>query len=687
VLGLWILLLAGLCQNAAVPPPAVHLALPDGAWIHPDQAFVIETSRPLADNEGRLAVLIRDVDWSAFFTADGTHYRLERGSLPLRLPSGAVDVHVFLVTGANNWQSIGDLTVHVTTPAGFEQATLAPRIDLTNKGQVAEGHTPASAAPTRSTFQDVTVNVGLRSQHARGGVNLSTQVNTIGVSNQPEALRFGTNGATAPKFDLADYAVAIESRRAKLAFGQLTFSPERHLITGFNSRGVSVIARLPRVDLTIAGLNGNTIVGFDNLFGLSTRTNRVALAVLGAELARQAGVARLEASFVDGSRLPKAGFTQALVNDAEKSRGEGLRFVGHDLTQRVRVDAGFARSQLTNPADPLLAQGQTLVPIREQTSEAAYVDTSVDIVKGAHIGKDTLARLTGAYRFERIDPLFRSVGAVQGSRADLLQHVAELNGGLGVLSAQASQTWSHDNLGHVASLLRTDTGVTSANVSLPMSAMTKSTHAAWLPTLAYVINRVRQIGVGTPVDGGFISASQIPNQVSTTQSARADWNFTHWRIGYSVNRAFQDNRQTDRQTADFINTVQGLSLGLTRRAFDLSTDIGLERATNRELAHISRTRRIGLTGNWRITPRSTLNAIVSRSILDDPGTSFNAIADANLQFTQSIAPPRRVSKHATLQLFGRGSWQSADLTTLLLGLDLQRRRTWSIATGLSLSVF
>lgn len=674
-------------EIAAPPPPSARVTLADGAWIHPDQTFEIETSRPLADSEGRLAVLIQDVDWSAFFRADGTHYRLDRGPLRLRLPSGAVDVHVFIVTTANDWKSIGDATVHVTTPAGFEQATLTPKIDVNNKGQVAEGHTPASAAPPRSTFQDVAVNVGLRSLHARGGVNVTTQVNTVGVSNQPEALRFGLEGASAPKFDLADYAVAIEGKRAKVAFGQLTFGSERHLVSAFNSRGVSVTAKLLRVDLTVAGLNANAIVGFDNLFGLSTRTNRVALAVLGAELAKQAGAARLEVSFVDGSRLPQAGFTQALVSDAEKSRGEGLRFVGHDLTQRVRVDAGYARSRFTNPADPLLSQGETLVPVREQTSEAAYVDTSVDIVRGAHVGKEALARLSGAYRFERIDPLFRSVGAVQGARADLLQHVVELNGGLGVLSAQASQTWSHDNLGHVASLLRTDTGVTSANVTLPINAMSRSPRAVWLPTLSYSLNRVRQFGTGTPVDGGFVSASQIPDQVSTNQSARADWNFSHWRVGYSVNRALQDNRQPDRQFADLTNLVQAITIGITRTKFDLSTDLGLERAANRELAHISRTKRIGITGNWRITSRSTLNAIASRSSLDDPGNSLNALIDANLQFTQSFAPSRRLAKHATFQLFGRGSWQSNDLTTFFFGLDLQRRQTWSVATGLSLSVF
>jgi hypothetical protein len=48
--------------------------------------------------------------------------------------------------------------------------------------------------------------------------------------------------------------------------------------------------------------------------------------------------------------------------------------------------------------------------------------------------------------------------------------------------------------------------------------------------------------------------------------------------------------------------------------------------------------------------------------------------------------PRSAAKHATLQLFGRWSWQSADLITFLINDD-QRRRNASVSTGLSLALF
>jgi hypothetical protein len=685
---------AGVTLADATVPVAVHLTVADGVWLHPDQSFDLEISRPLVTSETgaeRLAILIGDEDWTAFFTLTGLRCRLDRTRVPsrLRLPSGDVSVHVYLTTVANQWQPLTDFTLHVTTPAGFERARVTPRVDINSKGQVAESHSPASAAPSRTTFQDVTANVGLRTEHVRDGMTMTTQVDFVGASHQPEALRFGTEGIAAPQFDLADYAVGVEGARGKVAIGQLAFSPERHLIASFASRGLSLTARLPRADLTIAAINGNNIVGFDNLFGLSTPANRLALAVLGVELASHPGLARIEASFVDGSRLPKPGFTQTLVNDAEKSRGEALRFVGHDAGQRVRFDAGVARSRFTNPADPLLAQGQAIVAVREQTNDAEYVDSSFDLVKGARLGRSpgTLVRLTAGYHFERIEPLFRSVGTVQGSRADVLQHVAEINGSLGALTAQASQTWSHDNLGHIASLLRTDTELTSATVALPIGALRGTrARADWLPTLSYSFNRSSQVGEGTPIDGGFASPSQIPNQVATIQSARADWNFPRWRIGYSVNRSFQDNRQPERETADFENLVQGVTIGITRRKVDLSTDLGLERATNREQGRVGRTRRIGATGTWRITTRSTLNAIVSRSLLNDAAASLSAAADVNLQFTQTLPPQHRAAKHATFQLFGRWSRQSADVITFLLNDD-QRRRTMSVSTGLSLSVF
>ena len=668
--------------------PALEVTsnIADGHWLQPEEPIELRLSRALVPETERVAVMIGMTDWTALFVPERSILLVCRGR-PVPLPHGETPLVVYAVSPANEWHAVGRWTLRVGAPSRFERPALEPKIDINNKGQVAERHRPDSNAPRRETFQDVVVSVGFRSQHLRNGLSVSTHANALGVSNQAEALRFGQQGGEAPKLDLADYRIAIEGARAKVAVGHLSFNSHRHLMTGVASRGLTVSVPFAGTDITAAALSGNNIVGYDNFFGVSTPTNRVGFLVVGAELLKaRPGGARVEASFIDGARRPRAGFTQGQVNDAERGRGAGLRFVGSDSPRRLRVDAGFARSRFSNAVDPLLSQGFPLVPARERTNDAAYVDASYDVLKNTCVGTMPIS-LTGTYRFERVEPLFRTVSAPQAVRSDLFQNAVEIVAGVGSVMARASQTWSHDNLAKLPSILRTDTAQTTASVTVPTGSLRKGRPSDWLPLVTYNLTRSAQQGRGLPANGGFVSPSQVPNQLNTVHWVSSDWTRSRWRLGYSLNHSLQDNRQAGRETSDLASLVQLLRVGVSPAAsVDLTSDVAFERASNREFSRISRTRRVGLVGNWRVTSRGTINAIVGRTALRDASTSRSDVTDVNLQYSHAVVLPSRGAFKPQVHLFGRWSYQSADTIELLFDSN-RDRRNWALNTGLTVSAF
>jgi hypothetical protein len=663
--------------------PGVRVVATEGQPLPADALLELELTRPLNAPAERLAVLVGAVDWSGLFVTEGVKASARPGLA--RLPAGPSIVTVYIVTGTNDWHAIASLPIRVARPARFERAELAPKTDVTNAGQIAEVRQPDAGAAERARFQDITVSGGLRSQHVRNGVSVTTQLNLVGVSNQSTALRFGLEGAAAPRIDLADYAATIETSQGRAAVGHLTFTSHRHLVNGLASRGITVAARRARADITAAVLNGNSVVGFSNLLGLATPANQVSFVVVGAELVGgRPGGGRFEVSLVDGARLPLSGFNQGQVNDTERSRGAGLRFVASDSAQRFRIDTGVARSRFTNPVDPLLARGVALVPVRDQTDDAQYLDASYDVVRTAIDGVPIVATTT--YRFERVDPLFRSVGLPQAGRSDLLEHVVELTTTVGPLAGQITHSRSHDNLGNVASILTTDSSVTGASLTLPLSSI-GSRPRLGLPAVSYTLNRSRQVGLTLPPAGGFISPSQVPDQLNLVQSIRADWTLTRWGAAYALNHTFQDNRQEERENSDFANQVHAVSVQFrpgTR--VDLSADLGFERASNIELAQIGRTWRLGLIGNWRLATRSLLTANLTRTQTGDAIAVASVLRDLTVQFTQDLAFPSRAILRPKAQAFGRLSWQSSSSGSGI-GAVREVRQTWSVATGLTLTVF
>src|SRR5499426_2889159 len=675
-------------------------------------AIALNLSRSLQSSEGRLAVLIGQTDFTNLFIPSGNSLNYLPRILPL--PAGESSVRVFLVSTSDEWRELTQLTLRVKPPAPDDSASgqpggqaqpsaadpaqtgaakkyvFTPSLTLGMKSQMAERHFPDSNRPERPTFADATLQASLKSEMTNRWFGNQMQFDLVGSSFKKEALRFAELGANAPKVDLSSYLTQFQLNGAKFQAGHTAFGNNRHLINSFGSRGLTLSIPLgKRSDFSLAALNGTSIVGWNNFFGLDRRKHQILSATLGFEFIDQRpGGLRLEAAALSGSLQPLAGFNQGVINDAEQSKGGSLRLLATDKAQRLKLEGGFTRSLFSNPSDPLLNQNQLVIPVKETTRSAYYLDTSYALLQNLKLGEKKTASLRLNYRLENVDPLFRSVAAT--TQADRFQHELEITGAVGDITATVSHQQFHDNLAEVPSLLETLSRRYVVVVSVPLAtlapeapdgtgAANRLSRSMWLPRLGYNMNRIHQFGRAFPLNAGFNDPSQVPDQISEIHDFSSEWQFEKWRLTYRFNRSFQDNRQPGRVLSDLLNQIHGVIVGLNpHTSFDLNFDLNVESAKNFETARIDRTLRAGINTNWRMTPRMTINVIASNTLAGDLGRRItrNRSTEFDLQWSYQFTHGETGWRKVKGQFFIRYADRYARTRDLLFGLNnLTRLKT------------
>jgi hypothetical protein len=653
-----------------------------------DEPIEVRLNRPLDPATERLAVIIGQTDWSGLLVSTDRGAILRRTSIPL--PVGEHDLQLYLVSPSNEWIPLGSYRLKVISAAATPaRPEFDPTFQVTNKGQVAEGHR-STGPPPRATFQDFGLNGAIHTAMAGGGWTTRMQMSVLGVSNRKEALRVRDQPETAPLVDLADYLISTERDHITISLGHVTFGRHPQLFNAFASRGVTAAVRLgSRADVALSALHGSSIVGWDHVLGFERREHRVFGATVGLEMfPTRPGGLRLEGSWMDGRRLPLTGFNQGRIDDTERSRGGGVRLVATDVSRRFRADAGYARSTFLNPNDALRAQGSTAAPLPQATRGARYVDLSYAVVHEKPVGRATRANLLAGYRHERVDPQYGSVAA--DLKSDLSRQAFDVRGNVGAATMQAAYTQARDNLDGLAALVKTVTRAIQFNAAAPLSALfpaSASANSRWWPMATYMLNRIHQRGTGLQ-PGPASPAVQLPDQIATDQVLSFDWYTDRWRIGYHVNRTLQDNRQTDSDATDLVHLAQNITVDLTAGPrLGLQMAVGLERAENTKLARVDSTKRVGLNGIWRITPGTVLTSLFSTTVFEDSGKTTDAgDVEFNLEISKTVPlfGTRPGSRHA--QLFVRYSRQAGHRIDRVFALDDSQRR-WTCNTGFNVTLF
>jgi hypothetical protein len=653
-------------------------------WVGANYPFEITLSRALNADEGRVAVLVGALDVSELVVINGTTLRYA-GRVPL--PAGESQVVVYAVSPANAWQEIGRFALRVLTPRGYEQAQATTVVDIGWKSQVFEGHEPLTNAPPRARFSDVTLNAGIDGRFVRNGVTWTNAVTLLGSSFQQEALRFGERGDEAPHIDLSSYQVRLERNRVATSMGHVTLGSMRHLLNSFASRGATFTAPAgSRGSLTLAAVNGSNVVGWNNPLGFTRDDHRLLTGTLGVELLPRAGALRAETTFVTGSLLPLTGFNQQAITDAQDSRGIALRITGADAQQRWSVDGGLTRSRFVNPLDPLLAQGTTLVPVRDETRNARYLDVTFGVLRGKQISKTATASLTLVARHEQVDPFFKSIGAA-AVQPDVRQNQLEAQAVLGQATIQAVHARYEDNLDDLASALKTLTRRNTVNAMLPLGGFASPTGAAYFPRITYTADYVHQFGDELPTNSDF-NASHVPDQRSANQTLAIEWALAKWRAAYRLGKSNQDNRQPGRERADLDNMTHMVAFGVSPLpTLDVSTELGIERADNLEVTSRAQTRRFGANADWRISSRIAIQSLFSTTWNEDSTDARGRATQLDVQASWQVRLARQPRQKPAMRTFVKFSHLSGYNENARFGIARSTREGWSVNTGATVSLF
>jgi hypothetical protein len=719
--------LVGVCRFPKVYAQdlSVKASFADKPSIAPNERIDLHLNRPLQSAEGRLAVLIGQTDLTAFFTLGETTLSYTPKFVPL--PAGENQVTVYLVSQASEWKVIAQFALKVGPEAkpesdaaptgeastngtqangapadsqaaaqGEKRKTFADKIGLQPsltvglKSQPAESHFPDANAPARARFTDATLQSTFRTEMKNDRLGYQSQFEVAGSSFQQEALRFGQLGREAPRLDLSSYLMQFNVGKTSFQAGHIAVGTNRHLINSFSSRGLSLTVPLsPVADFSLAAMNGTSIVGYDNFFGLNRRKHQIVTGTLGFELLpKRAGALRLETAVMHGSLQPISNFNQGNVTDAEQSKGLSFRVVTSDAKQRFKLDGGFARSHFNNANDPLLNLTTSIVATRPVTRNAEYVDATYNLLQNVKLTASKQANLAFNLRHERVDPLFRSVAA--STQADRLQNQFEMVAALGEFNATVSHQRGNDNLSNIPSILKTamrrDALVMGAPLASFLSRPDKP--SPWLPRLAYMLDRTHQFADNTPVNGGFSSASQLPDQLSLNQLFSSEWQVKSYRFAYRFNRSLQDNRQPGRELADLTTIINGVSIGLPALGrLDVTMDVNAERANNRENRRTDRTLRITTGINYRMTDSSTFAANLSATGAGDLGKTARARnAEFDVQWAYKFVVGKERFKKLQGQFFIRYANRYASSRDNLFGFsNLTKAQT--LNTGLSFTFF
>lgn len=684
-------------------------------WIKRGEPIRIRFDRIPDPSEGKIAIFIGETDLSSQFRQKENE--LVFSSRAVKLPSGEQDLVVSLVKGDEDWKELGRFQIRVLTRAGFEEFDVDPRFNASLISHFDARTEDDAAPPDKIPATDATFDVGITTDAKRKDTELHTEFNFLGVTLAEEALQFGDRGTGADQFDLSDYQVILRKGNAELQVGHIVYGQNRYLLDQMYSRGIMFTYEFKDViTLSVASMNGTSIVGYQNFVGLRDRDHNITAGTIGIQLIDKEKLnSRFETTLLVGSLEPISDFNVGEVPDKEKSRGIGFTLETNAFSERIRTYGTYARSSFENPFDNDLGGNVLINASQKKTKNAWSGEVSVDVLRYQEFWGSRTATVTTTYRHERIDPDFKSLGVITDS--DQLLNEATLDVDIAGVTGQFMHTWIEDNIDDVPSILKMKTRDARFNVNVPVGQLWEGRGSGkpWWPNVSYSWNRVHQYGASHPTSmlsgfGGFsyatpqdsampvttIPPGDIPDLVSTLQSVVVSFSDTRWNAEYSLSHSAEDNRQPNMSNNDFLTITHSVS-GAVEPVEDLWLNGGFDktRVHMQQMGVNQYTRSWNFGADWEFLPNwSALANFTTTSDSDGTGgaTSRSRMIETELAYEFEIDAPgwKRLPGRAYLRLL----WQSDKSRDPILSftgspfMDVSRSGTfWTFNGGMTISFF
>jgi len=366
-----------------------------------------------------------------------------------------------------------------------------------------------------------------------------------------------------------------------------------------------------------------------------------------------------------------------------------VRFLG-DFLGRIHADASWATSRFDNPVDPEQSIGGLEFAGESSWDDAVYADLALDLLRDFPLGNERFANLAVRGTYERIDPLFKSLGAFTFSDTETIQTgvVAELAG----MIVSAQHTIFEDNLDDLDQILKTRSKDTLITVELPLANQLASEDRPifWLPAVSYRFDHLHEYGANTPDAGSGFSPSAIPDQVTEQHDAVLSWTYGLASLSYRYSWSFQDNRQPGREDADFRDQTHGLDASFHIDLAD-GLDVALGAARTQQWSRAAKIKRRTLDADASFDWRFFTHWAVSGSYFYTRETDSQNLAksksrslDGQLSYAFSVPLPGQRTMPG--RIYVRASRQSTRFEDSQFGFS-QRPRQWTLLVGTSITLF
>jgi hypothetical protein len=504
--------------------------------------------------DGQFAVIVGTEDLTANFRWISPT-QLEGVFAAMPLPTGVNALRVFQIAAGNQWVEIGQAQITVQAAAGSatdgsKPGMIKPSLIVGLKSQLAESHSAAAAPPLRRTYADLTAQAGLQTEHGGADWSLKSQINLVGSSFQPEAVDFANQGQDAPKLDIANYLVESSFTTGAgitaLSIGHVQAGNHPLLATGIANRGLTMTHKFnQRFDMAASLQNGNAVVGGNNILGLNDNEHRMTSASAGIEMMERPAGLRFETTLFQGVIKPKLTTGIATLQDAEQSRGWGLRAKSQNAEGSLRADIAFARSTYTPKGDSSLS----ILPGPSTSGSTWYADLGYDVVKNAPLFKDYPLSLTLQAKHEQASATYKSLGAA-GQAGNYASNSVGLSASLGVINGQLQLGKRADNVDDNIAFLKNRANTLNLTLAAPLAQiLDTAAPPVWAPNLSYNFGRNASFA-----DTAFIPSGQtlanLPNVRATTHGLGLNWVLGKLTFGYQLSKTLQDNEQVGQERQD-----------------------------------------------------------------------------------------------------------------------------------------
>ncbi len=621
-----------------------------GGWIKPDQAIRIS----IDPQPKELAVFIGSTDVSSFFSrqADGTYIY---DATALALPFGSNELKVYdKAKGSSNWEELGNVELNVLTKNGFSVSKVTPSVEVNINSKLSDSRSGDAEEPDRKTFTDFDSSITFESEHKRtGGLQISSSSNIVSTSNREAALRFDEKENDAPKVDLSEYVVTAVKGKTKIQLGHISQGSHPLLVDNLSNRGITIDRQLTdRVSVALSHQSGREITGYSHILGFTTHKSKISTFTVGFDLLRKRpGGAKLEVSYLTGTRTPESNFDEGQVPTAEDSSGYGVRLTTNSKSGKLTTDLAYARSKYTNPTEETPEfNGEAIVDVKPTTNNAYYALIGYQLLTEKKLSNNITADLSVNIRYAKVDSEYRSLAA-SPNPDERLKEIG-LTGRVAKVDFQLKHSRSRDNLENIASILTTQTNTSELSISTSLKELFGVTKAGdpnrynkLLPSLSLSAQRVSQYALNSPKteNSDFNDNSHLPDQLNLILANSLEWEFDKWGLGYQTEWSDQDNRQVGRENADFQTLGHQVSLTLRPRdSITVALSAGRVRTRDVEQSTKRYDNTYGINLDWQLNDKFTLSASHSKNRSKDNidiSKSLSISNEVKLSYQLSIPVP------------------------------------------------